>query len=151
MAQIIIKDKNLNDLIKEQANAEMPKNISELQNDSAFVTSSQSVRSVNTATNTTDVTGSSGTATGTFGPGSNVTLGSSGSASISVPYFKVNEQGLITQVTNRTLSMTTGCSNCSQCSVYYSCSQCSNCSVCNDCSQTCSRCYECNDSCGCQP
>ena len=151
MAKIIIKDTDIKDLAKQQTEASMPKNISQLTNDSAFVTSSGSVQSVDTATNTTDITGASGTSSGSFGAAGNVTLGSSGSASIRVPYFRVNEQGLITQVTNRTLSMTTGCSNCSQCSQYSSCSQCSDCNVCNNCSRTCSNCYECNDSCGCQP
>lgn len=151
MAQILIQNENLNELIKQQADTNMPKKVSELENDSKFVTSSGSVASVSSAGSTVKVTGATGTASGNFGGASNVTLGSTGSASISVPYFKVNEQGLITQVTNRTLSMTTGCSNCSHCSVYNNCSQCSNCNICDRCSRTCSNCSDCSDICGCQP
>lgn len=94
--------------------------------------------------------------TGRYGPAGNVTFtGYSQTQKINIPYFVVNEQGLITQVTNHTLQITSPCSNCavysqcnncSNCSVYTSCNNCSNCSVysgCNNCSN-CSNCSNCD-------
>ena len=147
MPQIIVNGKNLLDIAQEKTEQQKP-TISQLQNDSNFVQPSGSVRSVQIATNTTNITGSSGTSTGTFGPTGNVTVNRNSSGSIKVPYFSVNEQGLITSVTNRTLSITTGCSNCNQCSVYDSCSHCTDCINCVDCSRY-SRCSDCD--CDCQP
>lgn len=144
MSGIKLKGVDLVTSIDEQVKAKIPTKISQLTNDSGYVTTSGSVASANTATTATNLTGTSGVTAGTYGPSANVTIANNNrTGSIVIPYFTVNTQGRITNMVNRTLKVTTGCNNCS---VTSGCSQCNNCSQTSGCSN-CNNCSNCN----CQP
>lgn len=143
---LLLKGKQYQEIVKESIQPDMPIKLSQLINDSDYVTATGSVYSVTSATNTAQITGNSGVSAGTYGPTANVSIGRTNSGSIVIPYFTVTAQGIVTSVTNRTLSITTGCSNCGYCSVCSQCNQssgCNNCSTCSNCNN-CSRCNKCS-------
>lgn len=148
---INIKDVPIVNITDDCINEITPKTTSDLENDIGYITSSGSVASATVATTATNLTGNSGVSAGTQGPGANISVGTGGQGSISIPYFTVNAQGLITSMGTRTLTVYSGCSqcsNCGHCSVTSGCSQCSNCSICS----RCTNCSDCNRyTCNCQP
>jgi len=123
-------------IIKNNVDPMKPTKTSQLTNDSGYITTSGHVASANTANSAQYLTGTSGVSAGTYGPGSNVTIGNNGgSGTIAIPYYTVNAQGLITSIGTRTLKVTTGCNNCSNCS-YHQCNYCDNCNCgCCDCGE----------------
>jgi len=125
MSKLTINSTAIETAVQQTAQSKFPTKMSQLTNDSGYVTASGSVDSVSTATNTSRITGGSGVSAGTYGAGGNVTVGNKGSGSISIPYFTVNAQGRVTASYNRTLYINTHCNDCSHCS--YTCSYCSNC------------------------
>lgn len=145
MSGIVIKTQTIESVVSAR-NKQTTRKLSELQNDSSFVTSSGSVQSVQVANTAKTITGGSGVSANTYGPTGNVTINASASGSINIPYFTVNSQGIITSAVNRKLTITTGCSNCNNCTVTTSCTYCTDCSQCTDCSK-CSHCSDCN----CEP
>lgn len=102
--------------------------------------------SVQTGDQTQTITNSSGVTPGSYGSTVDVTVNAVDNKQVVIPYFTVNEQGIITSATNQTYTFINNCSNCGQCSVTTSCNNCSQCSVssgCNNCSQ-CSVCSNCS-------
>lgn len=145
MSKLILKDQSLEALIAVK-NKEVTRRVSYLENDSNFVTAEGSVKSVEVASTTKAITNTSGVSANTYGPTTDVTIAAKTSGSINIPYFTVNEQGIITSAVNRKLSIKTGCSHCNNCSVTTSCTYCKDCSYCSNCGD-CSHCGDCN----CEP
>ena len=150
MADIKINGKSITTVISEAVVESNPKKLSEIDNDSAYVTTSGHVKSAKTATNATTISSSSGVKAGSYGQGESVTITQAQTGSMQIPYFTVNAQGLITSMGYRTLKVTAGCkdcTNCSQCNKTSGCDQTSG-GGCGDCSYSCSRC---SDNCNCEP
>lgn len=131
---IVVGTSDIVDIIKDNYNKNAARlKTSQYINDPEYVTKSGKVYSVDTATNTKELTNPSGVSQGRYGATNNVTISNSGSNSIKIPYFSVNSQGLITSMVNRTLSVTTACEYCSKCDHTASCTNCSNCTNCSKC------------------
>ena len=148
---INVSGKDLSTLIDEKVEQSQPTKLSQLSNDSNYVTTSGHVASAQTASSATNLTGNSGVSAGSFGPTSSVTVNINQTGQINVPYFTVNAQGRITSMGHRTLRVTSGCqqcSNCSDCRVTSGCTQCTQCTDSGGCSQSCGQ--GCSN-CDCQP
>lgn len=142
LKRITLQNQNLQQIVEEKAQKTYHTKLSQLINTAGFVTANDTVNHAVTADNTQKITGVSGVNAGTYGPSANVTIGNVNSGTITIPQFTVNAQGIVTSVTNRTLSVKNACSNCSKCSQGSGCSQSScgsnhsRCSNCSQCDQT---------------
>ena len=142
---IIISGKNLTQVVEEQVQSQVPTKLSQLNNNSGFVTTSGHVAYAQTAYSASNLTGNSGVSAGTYGPTGNVSITTGNTGTINIPSFTVDSTGTITYMTQRTLRVTSGCSNCSncgQCNHYSTCDNCGHCNNCSDRYSGCSR-YSC--------
>lgn len=147
MADIKISGKSITTVVDEVVVESNPTKLSEIENDSAYVTTSGHVKSAKTATSATTVSNTSGVSAGSYGQGGSVTITQTKTGSVKIPYFTVNAQGLVTSMGYRTLTVTAGCKRCTNCS---QCNKTSGCSQTSGCSHSCSRCSHCGD-CNCEP
>lgn len=140
-----INNKTLLDYLDEEVNSK-EYSLSDLTND-AFVVKTDKIESVEHSNYTLKLSDCS-VSPGNYGPSSDVTIGSTNTGSITIPYFTVNSQGIVTSVSNKTLSISNSCSNCSQCSKYSACSNCQQCSAysCRTNHSRYSRCSQCSQS-----
>lgn len=96
--------------------------------------------SVQTGDQTQTITDRSGVTPGSYGSTVDVTVNAVDNKQVVIPYFTVNEQGIITSATNQSYTFINNCSNCGQCSVTSTCNNCSQCNV----TSTCNNCNQCN-------
>ena len=135
----------IDDYIKQRTGDAKPTKMSELTNDANFATFDDKIASATNADKAVSLTTKSGVTAGSKGPTGSVTIAANNkTGTIKIPQFTVNEQGIITSITERTLTITTGCMHCT---VTPGCDQCSHCEQTSGCSQCsdCNRCNNCND------
>lgn len=152
--QLNVNGVAVDDLIKEKVAAAKPTKMSQLTNSGKFAKSTDTIASAASADTATNLVGNSGVTAGTKGAVSNTTINANkGTGSIKIPQFTVNAQGIITSLVERTLTITTGCAECSVTSGCANCTQCnvtSGCKNCNDCNN-CGKCNDCLDCSYCGP
>lgn len=118
--------RSLGEFIDEEISYIRPHNTSDLTNDSNFITDKDSIDSATVALKSATNLVGNRVAAGTYGPSANVTIpANNGTGTINIPYFVVNDQGVVTNVAQRTLRVTSGCSHCSYESKCDYCSKCS--------------------------
>lgn len=143
--QLTVNGVAVDDLVKEQTIAAKPTKMSQLANDANFAKTTDTIAAAATADTADNLVGKSGVTAGTTGATGNVTISSNrGSGTIKIPQFTVNAQGVITSLVERTLTITTGCSECSVTSGCNNCSQCNVTSGCRNC-RDCTNCDKCKD------
>ncbi len=121
--RIVLQNETLQQIVEDKAEKTYHTKLSQLINTAGFVTANDTVNHAVTADATEAITGSSGASAGTYGQPTDVTIGGTKSGTVIIPYFTVNAQGIITSVTQRTLSVSNTCSNCTH-TMYSRCGQC---------------------------
>lgn len=143
--RIKINTESLQDVVEQKAEKSYPTKLSQLINTSGFVTADGTVNHAQQADSADEITVTSGVTPGTYGPTEDVIISNTGTGTIFVPQFTVNNQGLVTSVMHRELSISNTCSACSHCDKTSGCSEGSRCShgctsnhsrSCSQCSQT---------------
>lgn len=145
--ELIISGVAIDEKIKQRVEQKKPTKLSELTNDAKYAKTSDKIASAKTADSATTLSSNSGVTAGSKGPTASLTLAAnSKTGSIKIPQFTVTEQGIITAMTERTLTITTGCLECSVssgCDQCPKCNQTSGCKQCSDCNN-CDRCNHCD-------
>ena len=105
--RIVLQAETLQQIVEDKAQKTYHTKLSQLINTAGFVTANDTVNHAVTADSTEAITGSSGASAGTYGQPTDVTIGGTESGTVTIPYFTVNAQGIITSVTQRTLNVST--------------------------------------------
>lgn len=124
MADIKINNVSVQTLIDQEALELTAVKTSDLENDVPYITVNDKVAEANMADTTVSLATPSGVQEGSVGPEADINVGQNNqTVTVQIPYFTVNEQGIITSAGSRNLQVTTGCNNCS---VTSGCSYCNN-------------------------
>jgi hypothetical protein len=103
--KLIIEGADVVDIINNSVTTQSPKKTSELTNDASLTTTTGKAASATKVNSAGTITAASGVTAGSYGATGNATLNNN-TVTVRVPQINVNAQGLVTSVTNRTLSIT---------------------------------------------